>query len=142
MPLLHVHDKLSSGTHQNNSGGCDARFQESSAQPYREPSDESSRYGVAFGVLIKRLAQADCVLVVGYSLPEADEQARSAMMLAFQHNRQAKWVVVNSNTEVCARYERILGTVRSATYPMDLISFSEDLDDNMRREFLALSDDN
>jgi len=39
---------------------------------------------------VDALVDADVVIVIGYSLPEADSQARAAISLGFQWNRQSR----------------------------------------------------
>ena len=44
---------------------------------------------------IERLCAADYVLILGYSLPEADSQARSKITVAFQINPGCRWLLVD-----------------------------------------------
>jgi hypothetical protein len=59
--------------------------------------------------LIRALVEADCVIVVGYSLPESDSAARSAISLGFQLNPRANWLIIDPASWVCERYSRLLG---------------------------------
>lgn len=61
---------------------------------------------------VQELLQADVIVVIGYSLPEADPEARRALTIAFQGNQNAKFIVFDSAEWVCDRYKRIFGTPR------------------------------
>jgi hypothetical protein len=83
---------------------------------------------------VDALAEADVIIVVGYSLPEADSQARAVMTLGFQWNRQARWIVVDESPYTCERYEHIIGTRQFTALPMKL----EDLNPALEPTFKAL----
>src|SRR6266576_311870 len=59
-----------------------------------------------------RLCEADCVIVVGYSLPDADFQARSKILTSFQANNECKWLIIDPSRDICGRYRRLLGQQR------------------------------
>jgi hypothetical protein len=48
----------------------------------------------------RRLCEADCVIVAGYSLPEADTLARSKILTSFQANPKSKWLQAISKPSV------------------------------------------
>lgn len=61
---------------------------------------------------VKHLLSADVVIVVGYSLPEADIEARRALSIGFQSNPKARFFVIDRSDWVCDRYERLFGSNR------------------------------
>ena len=61
---------------------------------------------------VESLLGADIVVIVGYSLPEADVETRRALTIGFQGNTTARYVVINSSEWACNRYTRILGRAR------------------------------
>lgn len=67
---------------------------------------------VQWHYFVQRLLDADLVVILGYSLPEADSEARRALSIGFQSNRTAKFVVVNCADWTCDRYEHLFGTER------------------------------
>lgn len=83
----------------------------------------------------QRLCEADCVLIVGYSLPDIDVQARSKILSAFQANTNAKWLVVDPTADICRRYRRLLGQRRVTVLEMGLAGFNNDLRHNLRSAF-------
>ncbi len=56
----------------------------------------------------EELLQAECIIIVGYSLPEMDTNARSSILTAFQINDGARWLVINHSESVCDLYRRLL----------------------------------
>jgi hypothetical protein len=78
-------------------------------------------------VFVDSLEKADLVLIVGYSLPEADLEARTALTIGFQSNSRAKFLVIDSAELVCNRYERLFGTSRVRTIRRSL----EDINDQL-----------
>jgi hypothetical protein len=81
---------------------------------------------------VKSLIGADLVLVLGYSLPEADIMARTALMIGFQSGKpNARWVIVDKSPDVCGRYQRLLGTARVKALAMDIEEFNEDIPGNL-----------
>lgn len=87
---------------------------------------------------IERLCEAEYVLILGYSLPEADSQARSKITVAFQVNPDCKWLVVDPSPETCSRYTRLLGKTSLTTFNMGLVGFTNDLKANLQTAFLAV----
>lgn len=73
---------------------------------------------------IERLCKADCVLILGYSLPEADSQARSKITVAFQVNPTCRWLLVDPGDETCRFYNRLLGKEALKTFNMGLAGFT------------------
>lgn len=61
---------------------------------------------------VQELLQAHVIIVIGYSLPEADPEARRALTIAFQGNQSAKFIVFDKSDWVRDRYERIFGKTR------------------------------
>lgn len=80
---------------------------------------------------IEALATAGVVIVVGYSLPEADAQARSAITLGFQWNRKATWIVIDESTDVCKRYRHIIGSKQLHMVPEKLEAINLKLRERM-----------
>jgi hypothetical protein len=85
---------------------------------------------------MEALASAGVVIVVGYSLPEADAQARSAVSLGFQWNRKATWIVIDESTDACKRYRHIIGSKRLHMVPEKL----EDVNPKLRIRLNSLID--
>ncbi len=83
----------------------------------------------------KRLGEADCVLVLGYSLPENDPPARRKVLTSFQVNQGCCWAVVDPGAEARAKYERLLGSQRFVTFDQSLAGFGVNLEDNLRTAF-------
>lgn len=82
---------------------------------------------------ILRLLDADFVLVIGYSLPDLDFQARSKILTGFQANERAKWLVVDPSDAALRKYRRLLGRNRVTLYDSTLNAFNNDLDSNMEQ---------
>lgn len=82
-------------------------------------------------VFEERLRECDFVLVIGYSLPDSDSNARSALTCAFQLNSGATWAVVDPSNNICAKYRRLFGRSRLETFQSDLVSFNNGLDLNL-----------
>jgi hypothetical protein len=108
---------------------------EPSYYKYQDPMYEHLR--IQWNKFVQRLRTADLVLVVGYSLPEADLQARTALTIGFQSNERSKFLVVDLEQLVCSRYERLFGNVRLRTVARSLQDIHEQLpniiQDYMRR---------
>jgi hypothetical protein len=83
----------------------------------------------------KQLREADCVLVLGYSLPDNDPQARCKILTAFQVNQKCRWAVADPSVEVRAKYERLLGLSRLVTFDQGLAAFTVNLEDNLKTAF-------
>jgi hypothetical protein len=75
---------------------------------------------------VHALLEADAVVVIGYSLPEADSEARRALTLGFQSNPTARWLVIDRKKWVCERYERLFGPDRLQTLCVDLADVRDD----------------
>jgi hypothetical protein len=84
---------------------------------------------------MRRLCETDCVLVLGYSLPEADSQARSKLTVAFQVNSTCRWLVVDPSEETCRRYKRLLGETAVTTQQTGLAGFNNELKTNLQNGF-------
>jgi len=77
-------------------------------------------------IWVKRLTSADVVLVVGYSLPQADWAARAAVTLGFQNNPRSQWVIVDPSQRTCSRYVSLLGRSRVRVYRSSLSGLKDD----------------
>jgi NAD-dependent SIR2 family protein deacetylase len=62
---------------------------------------------------VEELFKADVVIILGYSLPEADTEARRVLSIGFQSNTKARYIIINRSDWACDRYKRIFGTARS-----------------------------
>jgi len=82
-----------------------------------------------------RLCEADCVLVLGYSLPDNDPEARCKILTGFQVNPNCLWAVVDPGAETKAKYIRLLGNRRLFTSDLGLAGFGVNLEDNLRVAF-------
>jgi hypothetical protein len=85
--------------------------------------------------LLFSLLVADCVLVLGYSLPDGDSQARSTLLTAFQNSEQSRWAVVDPSPAALDRYKRFFGERRVVTIEETLEAFCLGLGENLRRAF-------
>lgn len=83
----------------------------------------------------ERLCQADCVLILGYSLPENDPQARCKILTAFQVNTGCRWAIVDPTNETRQKYERLLGSKKLRTFDTSLAGFGVNLEDNLKSAF-------
>jgi hypothetical protein len=106
---------------------------EPSAYKYRDAPYEHLE--PQWKVFFDRLLEADYVVVIGYSLPEADTMARSKILTSFQVNTRARWLVVDPSEQVCARYRRLLGDRRLTTLQMTLAGFNNELIPNLLQAF-------
>jgi hypothetical protein len=52
------------------------------------------------------------VLIVGYSLPAGDMDARRALSIGYHCNPDAKYFVIDPSEEVCFKYQRLFGNER------------------------------
>lgn len=88
-------------------------------------------------VFVQRLLKAELVLIVGYSLPDADLQARTALTVGFQSNVTSRFLVVDLAEPVCNRYERLFGKVRLQSIPRSLQDVHDQLP-QMIEEFMDI----
>ena len=82
-----------------------------------------------------QLCEADCVLVLGSSLPDNDPEARCKLLTAFQINQNCQWAVVDPGVETKAKYVRLLGSRRLFTFDSGLAGFGVNLEANLRAAF-------
>lgn len=82
----------------------------------------------------RRLCEADCVLVVGYSLPDNDPEARCKILTSFQVNQHSQWAVI-AGAEARAKYDRLLGPRRLNTFDKGMAGFAVNVEDNLRLAF-------
>jgi hypothetical protein len=83
----------------------------------------------------ERLCDVDCVLILGYSLPENDPQARCKILTAFQVNEGCRWAVVDPTNETRQKYERLLGSKRLKTFDTSMAGFGVNLEENLKEAF-------
>lgn len=83
----------------------------------------------------QRLCEADSIIIIGYSLPEADVQARLKLMTAFQMNPSCKWLVIDSSEQTITRYKRLLGDTCLTAKEMGLVAFNADIRRHMQEAF-------
>jgi len=86
-------------------------------------------------IFFKRLTEADIVIIIGYSLPEADTQARSKILTAFQINQGCQWLIVNPSDSSISRYRRLLGSLRVKVLQNGLAGFNNDILANLQEAF-------
>ena len=106
---------------------------EPSAYKYKGPAYELLK--PQWDIFLDRLCQADCVLIIGYSLPDGDLQALSKLLMGFQVNVKSRWAVVDPSDDVCKRYNQLIGRVRLQTFATTLSGFNSDLAENLQRAF-------
>jgi hypothetical protein len=92
-----------------------------------------------WSTFLERLIEADYILIVGYSLPTADAQARSKLMTAFQANPNNLWGVVDPNKSSCERYARLFGRKRLKITEKTLAGFNNELSTNFTQLFPTFS---
>ena len=86
-------------------------------------------------VFLQSLVEADHVLVIGYSLPNADSQARCKMLTAFQANPRSLWGVIDPNPDTLTRYRRLFGESRLKVFTGGLVGFNNDFEQNFGQLF-------
>ena len=86
---------------------------------------------------VKRLMEADLVLIIGYSLPEADTEARTALTIGFQSNPNTQFVVVDKKEWVCNRYKRLLGSEKLVILQRSLEDIGGQLPELIGERFLS-----
>jgi hypothetical protein len=102
---------------------------------YKYQDDNYNLLEAQWDRFMRRLCEADCVLVLGYSLPDADSQARSRITVAFQVNPTCRWLVVDPSAETCRRYKRLLGQTALTTVEKGLAGFNNELKANLQGGF-------
>lgn len=110
--------------YENNSTEGRPLILEPSAYKYKDKAFDllSSQWDL----LATRLIEARTILVLGYSLPEGDERARSLLTLAFQQGRtDSKWFIVNQNSTTCERWRQLFGTARVQVQNLDVQTFGD-----------------
>lgn len=107
---------------------------EPSAYKYQDPLYESTLMP-QWAAFYERMLEADCIVVVGYSFPEADVQARLKIMTAFQMNRSCRWLIIDSSDEVCKKYRRFMGESNVSILPMTLAAFNNQIRNNFQDAF-------
>jgi hypothetical protein len=61
---------------------------------------------------LKKLIDADFVIIVGYSIPDADIEARKVLSAGFQSGKeQSKWIIINPELKDCDNYGRLFGRI-------------------------------
>jgi len=118
---------------QGRANGDEPVILEPSAYKYESPNYALLKRQWEF--FFERLCEADCVIVIGYSLPENDTQARSRITIAGQVNANCRWLVVDPSDIICQRYKRLLGHTRLTTEITSLAGLNNDIDDTLRRAF-------
>lgn len=86
-------------------------------------------------LFFQRLCEADVVIIMGYSLPEADSEARSKIMTAFQTNTECKWLVVDPSETVRDRYRRLLGEKSLRVLDKTLAGFNNEIREDLQESF-------
>ncbi len=83
----------------------------------------------------EELLQAECIVIIGYSLPEMDTNARAKILTAFQINDDARWLVVNPSESVCDLYRRLLGNIRATIIQQSLAGFNNEIKSHLQTVF-------
>lgn len=81
------------------------------------------------------LLRADCVIIVGYSLPDSDSLARSKILTAFQVRPTCKWLMVDPSDSVRDRYRRLFGTEGLKIHQTTLAGFNNAIRQNLQEAF-------
>ena len=98
---------------------------------YKQLGDQWDRF-------FTELLDSDFVLIVGYSVPEMDVNARSRILTAFQANRSAMWMVVDPSDQICGTYQRLLGSERLSVVNMSLAGFNNDIETHVQNALPAI----
>lgn len=106
---------------------------EPSAYKYTDGPYEHLR--CQWDVFFRRLCEADAIIVIGYSLPYGDIEARSKVLTAFQTNARARWLIVDPAVDICRRYRTLLGNVRATILESSLAGLNNDLRGNLQGAF-------
>lgn len=83
---------------------------------------------IQWHAFVRALVEAQLVVIIGYSLPEADLESRRALTIGFQSNEVARFVVIDDQKWVCERYQRLLGNTRVTCVQKPLQEINADLD--------------
>lgn len=83
----------------------------------------------------QELLAAECVVIIGYSLPEMDINARASILTAFQVNNACKWLVVNPSESACNLYKKLLGHNRTTILQTTLAEFNNDIKSKLEKAF-------
>ncbi len=98
---------------------------------YRQLAPQWSKFG-------QELLRAECIIIVGYSLPEMDTNARAKLLTAFQINSGAKWLVVNPSKSACDLYKRLLGNIRAIIIKKSLAEFNSEIRSHLHTAFPSI----
>lgn len=88
-----------------------------------------------WNVFLEKLVDADYILIIGYSLPSADSEARCKMLTAFQANPKGLWGIIDPTKEVLEKYSRLFGRKRMQVYRNTLVSFNNEFEKNFAQLF-------
>lgn len=102
---------------------------------YKYDETEYKQLAPQWHRFIEDLLQAQCVIVVGYSMPEMDVRARAKILTGFQVNQDCKWLVIDPTESVCDLYGRLLGNKRLTTFEQTLAGFNNDILANLSIAF-------
>lgn len=91
---------------------------------YKYEDTAYKQLGTQWQVFHECLLDADCIVVIGYSLPEMDINARSKIMTAFQVNHECRWLVIDPTESVCNHYRRLLGHEHVTVLQQTLTGFN------------------
>lgn len=86
----------------------------------------------------RKLLQADCIIIVGYSMPEMDTNARAKILTAFHLNRDARWLVIDPSESVCNLYRRLLGSIRVVILGQSLAGFNNEMVTHLQTAFPSI----
>lgn len=106
---------------------------------YKYEEDEYRQLEPQWSRFTEELLQAQCIIVIGYSLPEMDTNARSKILTAFQVNSNAKWMVIDPSGSVCDLYSRLLGSNRVTILQQSLASFNNEMVSHLQMAFPLVS---
>lgn len=109
---------------------------EPSYYKYEDPIYEILK--VQWRSFVQSLLEADLVVIIGYSLPAADPEARRALSIGFQSNTRARFVVIDISQDVCDRYQRLFGASRVLSIPCSIADVSEGLSDIIAQNIPSL----
>lgn len=87
------------------------------------------------------LSNARYVIVIGYSLPVADERSVSVINTSVEQNPESEWLIVDTEQYVADRYERMIGEDWVSWFEGPLREFADDTVDNLHDKLPSLTDE-
>ncbi|MBF4482100.1 hypothetical protein [Dehalococcoides mccartyi] len=84
---------------------------------------------------MEEMLSANYIVVIGYSLPEMDVNARSRILTAFQLNPKCHWLIIDPSEKICDLYRKLLGCKNVTIVQTTLAAFNIEFLDNLKNVF-------